>query len=76
MTSAVLAVVVRPWLWSSALRLAPRGWWRRRPFLPMPDRDYLRFRLVTQYGDPEHVPDPDDVVAWLQWCRMVRRHGL
>lgn len=52
--------------------LAPRGWWRRRPFLPLPDNDYLAFRLQTMYGDPEHVPAPDDVVAYLKWCRTMR----
>ena len=50
-------------------RLAPTGWWRRRPFLPKPDRDYLRFRLQTQYGDPDHDPEPQDVVTYLEWCR-------
>jgi hypothetical protein len=73
---AVLAVAVRPWLWASALRLSPTGWWRRPPFVPVPDPTYLRFRLVTQYGDPSHEPDPDDVVAWLEWCRRLRRQAL
>ena len=31
--------------------------------------DYLRFRLVTQYGDDEHAPEPDDVLNYLRWCR-------
>jgi hypothetical protein len=42
----------------------------------LPDAAYLRFRLVTQYGDPAHEPDPDDVVAWLEWCRRLRRQAL
>jgi hypothetical protein len=76
---AGLAVVVRPWLWGIALvqlfRLARPGWWRRTPFLPWPDREYLRFRLETQYGDPDHAIEPADIVAYLQWCRTtnVRR---
>ena len=49
-------------------RLAPRRWWARRPFLPVPDRAWLRFRMETQYGDPAHRPEPDDVVAWLEWA--------
>src|SRR5262249_6507597 len=56
------AVLGKPSLWPTAVHqvrvLAPRGWWRRRPWLPVPDPDYLRFRLVTQYGDPEHAPEP------------------
>ena len=45
------------------------GWWKRRPFLPVPSGDYLRFRLVTQYGDDSHGWDPDDVVRYLAWCK-------
>ncbi len=73
---AFLAVLVRPWLWWIALRqlleLSPPGWWRRTPFLPVPGREYLRFRLVTQYGDPDRAPEPGDVVSYLQWCRSYR----
>jgi len=72
---AVLAVAARPSLWGIAIvqivRLARRGWWRRPPFLPFPDRDYVRFRLETQYGDPEHRVEPDDIVAYLRWCRTT-----
>ncbi|MEY2457389.1 MAG: hypothetical protein QOK06_2483, partial [Acidimicrobiaceae bacterium] len=39
------------------------------PFLPLPDREYLRFRLQTQYGDPDRVPEPADLVTYLHWCR-------
>ncbi len=45
------------------------GWWQRRPFLPLPDPAYLRFRLQTAYGDPARSPEPDDVVTYLRWCR-------
>lgn len=72
---AVAAVAVRPSLWRIAVRQvvrhAPNGWWKRRPFLPLPDRRWMRFRSETMYGDPEHKPEPADVVAWLQWCRSM-----
>ena len=75
---AVLAVVARPSLWGTAIRqtvrLTPREWWRRPPFLPVPDRAYLRFRLETQYGDPDHSVEPDDIVAYLRWCRTTNVH--
>lgn len=71
------AVLVRPSLWVTAvaqlLRLAPPGWWRRWPPLPRPDGDYLRFRMVTAYGDPDRRPDPADVVTYLHWCRAWPR---
>lgn len=71
---AVLAVVVRPSLWWTALRvglrLAPRGWWRRPPHLPLPDPEYLRFRMVTAYGGEGDTPaDPGDLVTYLRWCK-------
>ena len=68
----------RPDLWpaavAQALRLARPGWWRRPPFLPLPDRVYLRFRFETAYG-PGGRPVAADVVAYLQWCREFRRHS-
>ncbi len=67
------AVAARPPLWPTALRQMRRttapGWYRRRPFLPLPGGDYLRFRLVTQYGDAKHRPEPADVINYLSWCR-------
>jgi hypothetical protein len=72
-TRAIVALACRPSLWATAVRqlfvLAPNGWWRSPPFLPIPDRAYLRFRLQTMYGDPEHAPEPGDLVTYLHWCR-------
>ena len=71
--AAARAIARHPHLWPTAIaqafRLAPRGWWRRWPPLPAPDPAYLRFRLQTQYGDPDREPDPADLVAYLEWCR-------
>jgi hypothetical protein len=75
---AVVAVLVRPSLWGTAIvqvfRLARRRWWARPPFLPVPDRDYLRFRLETQYGDPDHSIEPLDLLTYLRWCRATNVH--
>ena len=70
----VAAVVVRPGLWRVGLRavrnMAPRGWWRRRPFLPVPAHDYMAFRIQTQYGgDGTNPPRPSDVLEYLRWLR-------
>ena len=74
---AGLAVAARPSLWPVAARqvrrLARDGWWRRPPFLPVPDPAYLAFRLETQYGAPDARPLPADVVAYLRWCRAQDR---
>jgi hypothetical protein len=71
--------MVRPRLWSTAVRVwaraTPTRWWEQAPHLPVPDRHYLRFRLDTAYG-PGAAPAPDDLVAYLRWCRerdIVRR---
>ena len=71
------AVAARPGLWGTALAelfaLAPSGWWRRKPHLPVPDADYLRFRMETMYGRGDADPQPGDVVTYLAWCRSMRR---
>lgn len=70
------ALAARPRLWPAALRqaraLAPTGWWRRRPFLPVPDRDWLRFRMTTAYGDADAPVDVDDLLVWLAWTDTTR----
>jgi len=74
-----MSVVVRPRLWSTASRQARRlarpRWWARRPFLPIPDAEYLAFRFQTQYGAAS--PDARDVVTYLEWCREMQHvlHG-
>jgi len=68
------AVALRPELWPvasvTAVRLAPRGWWRRWPPTPWPDSDYWHFRMETAYGgDGDASPDAADVIEFLEWCR-------
>lgn len=70
----LVVVVRRPHLWSAAIRvgirMVPDRWWTRRPFLPIPDRDYLRFRIVTAYGgDGSATIRAQDLVSYLEWCR-------
>jgi hypothetical protein len=67
------AVLRRPRLWPTAARaamaFAPTGWWRHRPFLPIPDGEVVRWRTTTAYGSPDTAIDPADVVAYLEWRR-------
>jgi hypothetical protein len=75
--AAVLAIARHPSLWWTALtqarRLTPTGWWRRRPFLPLPDPAYVRFRLLTMYGDETRPLDGDDLVLYLRWCQSFAK---
>lgn len=79
MMAVVGAVLVRPALWPTAVvqmkRFAPDDWHRRPPFLPLPDSKVLRFRVATQYGDPEARIVVGDVLVWLRWCKTEnQRH--
>jgi hypothetical protein len=72
----VAAVLCHPRLWGTALHqarlLTPRGWWRRAPFLPVPAADYVRFRLVTQYGSADAPVSATDVLNYVAWCHAQR----
>lgn len=48
-------------------RFRSRDWYRRAPFLPVPPRDYVRWRMHTAYGDYDAVPPPDDVERYARW---------
>ena len=81
--ATIAAVIARPSLWPAALRqarvLVPDRWWSRRPFLPVPDREWMAFRMTTAYGDPAAPLIPADVVTWLEWSRTIaaaRRNPL
>lgn len=76
LVDAAPVILRRPGLWPIALvqlrRLAAPGWWRHRPFLPLPDPAYLRFRLETMYGgDAPRRPEPADLVAFLRWSKAT-----
>jgi len=78
MAAVGVALAREPQLWPTAFtqwrRTIPSRWWRRRPFLPVPTGDYLRFRMVTQYGNADHPIVPADVVSYIKWCRL-QAHG-
>jgi hypothetical protein len=51
-----------------AWRFRRRGWWHRFPFLPLPARDYLRWRMYTAYGDADAVPPAEDIIRFARWA--------
>ncbi len=53
-----------------------RRWYRRFPFLPFPPRDYLRWRMETNYGDQSLGNLKwKDIAAYARWRRELRLHG-
>jgi len=70
-------ILRRPGLLPHALGAAwafrARGWYRRFPFLPLPPREYVRWRLETAYGDPEAVPPAEDLARYLRWASSMRK---
>ena len=50
-----------------------RGWYRRAPFLPVPPRSYLAWRLDTAYGDPVARPPAHEAERYVRWTRQMRR---
>ena len=65
--------MISPRLAVDLLRLAwsfrARNWFRRAPFLPVPPREYMRWRMLTAYGDEEAIPPVEDVVRFARWRR-------
>lgn len=50
-----------------AWRFRRRGWYKRFPFLPLPDRTYLRWRMHTAYGEHDAVPSAREVERYALW---------
>jgi hypothetical protein len=69
-------LVHRPRLVPAAVRLGlglvPRRWWRRAPFLPLPDRRWIAFRMEVAYGDVAAIPSREDLADYLEWARQMR----
>jgi hypothetical protein len=67
-----LRAMTRPGLARDLLRVAwrfrARGWNTRFPFLPLPDRDYVRWRMYTAYGDYDAIPPAHDVERYARWA--------
>lgn len=75
--SEIVALLRRPHLWGTAVgalaSFAPDGWWRRPPFLPIPDRDAVAWRLTTAYGSSEATLAEGDLLTYLEWRHQVAR---
>jgi hypothetical protein len=72
----MLRTLRRPALAVDLLRVAwrfrSRGWYRRFPFLPVPERDYVRWRMHTAYGDHDAVPTAAEIERYARWVGSER----
>lgn len=55
-----------------AWRFRRRRWYTTFPFLPLPAREYLRWRMYTAYGSDDAVPPADDVARYARWAARDR----
>jgi len=72
-----LRAAIRPWLALDLLAAVwafrRRHWYRIPPFLPLPDHEYIRWRMYTAYGDENAVPPAEDVIRFARWRRALLR---
>jgi len=57
----------------AAWRFRARHWWRRPPFLPLPPRSYLEWRLETAFGVAGALPEAPQLERYLRWTRQASR---
>ncbi len=50
-----------------------RRWDREPPFLPLPPPEYVRWRMLTAYGDEDAIPPVGDVIRLARWRRDLLR---
>ncbi len=61
-----------PYVLRAAWAFRARRWYRRPPFLPLPPRSYLRWRMDTAFGDPDACPSLDQMERYLVWTARMR----
>ena len=75
--SLAMTAVKRPSLVPGLLRTAwtfrSKRWYLRPPFLPVPPRGYLRWRMETAYGDADARLPPDEIERYVRWGEEMRK---
>ncbi len=56
----------------AGVKFRARDWMKRPPFLPLPPREYIEWRLHTAYG-PTGLPVPQEVERYLRWVDRMRK---
>ena len=67
----------RPWLIPAMLATAwafrANRWYRRPPFLPLPSKAYMKWRMETAYGEGDIAVPSGDLARYLRWGSDMRR---
>ena len=73
----VKLAIQRPWLIPVMLRTAwafrANRWYRRPPFLPLPSKAYMKWRMETAYGVGITVFTLEELERYLRWGSDMRR---
>lgn len=68
--------LLHPRLYGPALRAAwhfrARDWYRRPPFLPLPPREYVDWRMETAYRSADALPTAAELGRYLRWTKRMR----
>ena len=56
-------------LMTVAWRFRRRDWLTHAPFLPVPSKEYVAWRMYTAFGDHHAVPSVQDVIRYARWAR-------
>ena len=62
-----------PIILGSAWAFRSNRWYLRPPFLPIPPKKYMRWRMNTAYGDTGVVPPTIEVERYLRWASDMRK---
>jgi hypothetical protein len=60
-------------LLAAAWRFRAHGWYRRPPYLPVPPREYIAWRLHTAYGSEDALPPARELERYLAWSTRVAK---
>jgi hypothetical protein len=56
-------------LMTVAWRFRRRDWLSHAPFLPLPSKEYVAWRMYTAFGNHRAVPSVDDMIRYARWAR-------
>ena len=67
----------RPWLIPAMLAMAwafrANRWYLKPPFLPLPSKAYMKWRMETAYGEGFTVVPSEDFERYLRWGSDLRK---